>query len=88
MLLSASRTPSTSRPFDPFSTANRVRPSSVWAATKVTSAEAPCTTNCLRPVRLKPLPERSARISIASGRCFGPSSSASAATVSPLMIPG
>ncbi len=88
MLESARRTPSTSRPLASFSTANRVRPSSVCAATRVTSAEAPCTTNCLRPLSEKPLPDRSARISIASGRCFGPSSSARAATVSPLMIPG
>ena len=88
MLLSASRTPSTSRPAAPFSTANRVSPSSLSAATRVTSADAPCTTNCLRPERLKPLPERSARISIASGRCFGPSSTASAATVSPERMPG
>ena len=57
-------------------------------ATRVTSAEAPWTTNCLRPDRLKPLPERSARIAIASGRCLAPSSIASAATVSPARMPG
>ena len=88
MLLSARRTPSTSRPLASFSTANRVRPSSVFAATRVTSAEAPWTTNCLLPDRRKPLPERSARIAIASGRCLAPSSIAIAPTVSPASRPG
>jgi hypothetical protein len=42
----------------------------------------------LGPDSRKPLPDRSARIAIASGRCLRPSSSASAATVSPLSTPG
>jgi hypothetical protein len=75
-------------------TANRVTPSAspslpaVRAATIRASAEAPWTTKSLRPERRKPLPAFSARQAMRSGRCLGPSSIATASTVSPAITPG
>ncbi len=48
----------------------------------------PSTTNALSPLSLKPLPERTACRLVCSGRCFAPSSTASAASSEPSDILG
>ena len=81
-------------PFALGSTRNSVSPSrspaapAVRAATIKRSATWPSTTKALSPLSLKPLPERTACIFVMSGRCFVPSSIASAASSEPFAIFG
>ena len=71
--LSTSVALSTSSPDVPFGTANSVSPSvspgapPVRASVSTMSAELPCTTNCLYPLRTKPLPCRFASSAVCSG---------------------
>ena len=94
MAESTSRAASIDNPAASFSTANRVRPSVSPAAPAVRAAmismsdDVPCTTNCLWPDSLNPLPLRSALQAIFSGLCLMPSSIARPITVSPAKIPG
>ena len=60
----------------------------VRAATIRRPATCPSTTKALAPLSLKPLPERTACILVCSGRCFAPSSMASAASSEPSDIFG
>ena len=60
----------------------------VRAATIRRSAVWPSTTKAFAPVSLKPLPERTACNLVCSGRCFAPSSTASAASSEPSEIFG
>src|SRR4051794_22983475 len=79
---------SVERPFVLGSTRKSVSPRSVFAATTRRSAACPSTTNVFRPLRRKPFACRVAASAIFSGPCFGPSSTATAATISPRAIRG
>src|SRR5579871_2943426 len=85
---------SVATPFVLGSTRNSVSPSrspaepAVRAATIRRSATWPSTTNAFEPFSRKPLPDRAASSFVCSGRCFVPSSTASAASNSPAEIFG
>ena len=87
-LASTRRRGSAVTPLASFGTANSVRPPSVFAETMLMSATWPWRTKSFLPSRRKPLPLRVAVVATRSGRCFAPSSIASATIASPPAIAG